>query len=172
MLPNELVTDAFDRVKGIVHKTVDGLSVKELTFRPSESANSIAWLVWHLTRIQDDHMAALASAKQVWVEGWYQKFALPFKESETGYGHSSNDVAAVKSSSKLLIDYYDAVHESTIKYINGLKAEDYQKIVDKRWDPPVTLAARLISVISDDLQHAGQAAYIRGLIQSNTFSLD
>lgn len=165
MLSNELVVDAFERVKGIVHKTVKGLSGDDLTFRPGEAANSIAWLIWHLTRIQDDHIAELASTEQVWSKSWHLKFALPFKESETGYGHNSNDVAEVQTNSQLLLEYYDAVHESTIKYIHSLKTEDYQKIVDKRWDPPVTLAARLISVISDDLQHAGQAAYIRGLLR-------
>jgi hypothetical protein len=38
-------------------------------------------------------------------------------------------------------------------------------VVDASWDPPVTLGVRLVSVISDDLQHAGQAAYLRGMIE-------
>ena len=165
MLSNELVTDAFERIKGIVHRTVEGVSEEDLAFRPSNKANSIAWLVWHLTRIQDDHIAGLINSEQVWAKGWYEKFDLPFDISETGYGQSSEDVSRVRCDSKLLLDYYDAVHEVTIKYIMGLSENEYEKIVDKRWDPPVTLAVRLISIISDDLQHAGQAAYILGLIK-------
>jgi hypothetical protein len=39
-------------------------------------------------------------------------------------------------------------------------------VVDEAYDPPVTLGVRLVSVLSDDLQHVGQAAYARGLIRN------
>jgi len=165
LLANEIISDAFKRIKGIIHNTVEGLSDGDLVFRPDESANSIAWLVWHLTRIQDDHISNLASDKQVWSKGWYQRFELPFDEDDTGYGHSSKQVASVRASSKLLLDYHDAVYATTINYVDKLNQKEYTKIVDKRWDPPVTLAVRLVSVISDDFQHAGQATYIRGLLK-------
>jgi hypothetical protein len=35
-------------------------------------------------------------------------------------------------------------------------------VVDEKWDPPVTLGVRLVSMASDALQHAGQAAFIKG----------
>ena len=47
--------------------------------------------------------------------------------------------------------------------MRGLTDRDLDRVVDERWDPPVTLGVRLVSVISDDLQHAGQAALIRGI---------
>jgi hypothetical protein len=75
-------------------------------------------------------------------------------------------VAAVQvDSADLLTGYYDAVHERTVAYLTTLSDADLDRIVDERWDPPVTLGVRLVSVISDDLQHAGQAAYARGLIE-------
>jgi len=165
MLTNDLIIDAFERIKEEVHNVAEGLSVDELTFRPAASANSIAWIIWHLTRIQDDHIAGLAQTEQVWKKGWSEVFALPFKEYATGYGQSTEEVAAVKASAKLLLGYHDAVQTVTVKYISGLTNDDYKKIIDKHWDPPVTEAVRLISIISDDLQHAGQAAYIRGLLK-------
>jgi uncharacterized protein DUF664 len=150
-----------------VHDTVEGLSTEDLAFRPDESANSIAWLVWHLTRIQDDHLAGAMNAEQVWTrDGWAGKFNLPFDDSDTGYGHSPDEVASVRASAKLLLDYHDAVHEQTVDYIHKLAPEDYDAIVDKHWTPPVTLSVRLVSVISDTLQHAGQSAYLRGLLQT------
>ncbi|HUD06461.1 MAG TPA: DUF664 domain-containing protein [Candidatus Saccharimonadales bacterium] len=163
MIANELIQDAFYRIKEIVHQTVEGTSIDELSFRPAKSANSIAWLVWHLTRIQDDHVSAMADGNQIWLKQWHEQFSLPFNAEDTGYGHSPEDVGRVTVEAKLLLGYYDAVHDKTIKFTQRLNEKDYKKVVDKRWDPPVTLAARLISVISDDLQHAGQAAYIRGL---------
>jgi hypothetical protein len=167
MLSNELIIDAFKRIKDVVHRTVEGLNIDDLTYQPNETANSISWLVWHLTRIQDDHIAALMSQGQVWTNGWYEKFTLPFDVSETGYGHTAEDVTVVRASSALLTGYLDEVYEQTVKYVKGLTSSDYKKIVDERWDPPVSLTVRLISVISDDLQHAGQAAYVRGIIKKS-----
>lgn len=72
-------------------------------------------------------------------------------------------MAEVKvESTQLLLDYHDAVAERTLRLVAELEADDLDRVVDEGWDPPVTLGARLVSVISDDLQHAGQAAYLRG----------
>ena len=164
MVSNTLLADAFGRIQEVIHQVVPGLSREDLAFRPNESANSIGWLVWHLTRVQDDHIAGVAQTKQVWHTGWSKQFALPLEDDDTGYGHSSKDVASVQVSAELLLGYYDAVHTATINYLQSLKDEDYDKVIDTRWNPPVTLAVRLISIITDDLQHAGQAAYVRGLL--------
>jgi uncharacterized damage-inducible protein DinB len=166
MTSAELLAEAFGRVRDIVHAAVAGLSAEQMAYRIDGSANSIAWLVWHLTRIQDDHIADVARTEQVWVSGgWAERFGLPFPPLADGYGHSSADVAAVRvESPDLLTSYYDAVHEQTIHFVAGLTDADLPRIVDERWDPPVTLAVRLVSVISDDLQHAGQAAFIRGIL--------
>jgi hypothetical protein len=163
----ELLMDGFDRINEVVHEVVEGLTPEQLVFRVDAEANSIAWLVWHLTRVEDDHVAEVANAEQVWTsKGWIERFGLPFGASEHGYGHSSQDVAAVRvSSGDLLIGYYDDVHDETVKYVAGLTDPDFDRIVDRRWDPPVTLGVRLISVIADGLQHAGQAAFIRGVVE-------
>jgi hypothetical protein len=167
MTSAQLLIDAFGRIRDVVHRVVDGLTPDQLMHRVDVAANSIAWLVWHLTRIQDDHVAAVAGRPQVWtMQGWVDRFGLPFGTSTTGYGHSSDEVALVRvESGQLLTDYYDAVHEETNDYLSTLTDADLVRIVDRRWDPPVTLAVRLVSVIADDLQHAGQAAFIRGLIE-------
>ncbi|MWA04654.1 DUF664 domain-containing protein [Actinomadura sp. LD22] len=167
MTSAELLTDAFDRIQEVVRDAVDGLTPDQLSLRPDAEANPIAWLVWHLTRVQDDHIADAAGSEQVWTSaGWADRFALPLAPSETGYGHDPDQVAAVRvGSADLLTGYHDAVHDRTVEYVGTLTGKDFERIVDTAWDPPVTLAVRLISVISDDLQHAGQAAYVRGLIE-------
>ena len=167
MTSAELLVDAFGRVREVVHGAVSGLSSEQLSARLDDDANSIAWLVWHLTRIQDDHIAHVADAEQVWTsQGWMERFGLPFDARATGYGHSSDDVAAVRvGSGDLLTGYYDAVHEHTIRYVQGVTDADLVRVVDERWDPPVTLGVRLVSVIEDNLQHGGQAAYVRGILE-------
>jgi uncharacterized damage-inducible protein DinB len=166
MTSADLLVDAFGRIRESVHAAVAGLTPEQLAFRVDSDANSIAWLVWHLTRIQDDHLAGVAETEQVWISGgWAERFGLPFDRLAHGYGHSSADVAAVRvESAELLTDYYDAVHERTIRFVAGLTDADLPSIVDDHWDPPVTLAVRLVSVICDDFEHAGQAAFIRGVV--------
>ncbi len=161
----DLLVDAFGRIRETVHEAVDGLSREELAFRVDPDANSIAWLVWHLTRIQDDHIAGVAGTEQIWTaKGWADKFGLPFDRMAHGWGQTSAEVAAVQADAELLTGYHDAVFEHTTRYVAGLTHADLPRIVDTRWDPPVTLAVRLVSVISDDLQHAGQAAFLRGIL--------
>jgi uncharacterized damage-inducible protein DinB len=162
----ELLTDAFDRVRETVHAVVSGLSPDDLNARLSDDTNSIAWLVWHLTRVQDDHVADVAGTEQVW-PGWAGRFGLTLPLGDIGYGHDPEDVAAVRvDDAGLLTGYYDAVHEQTLRYVAGLKDADLDRVVDERWDPPVTLGVRLTSVINDDTQHVGQAAFLRGVLTS------
>jgi uncharacterized damage-inducible protein DinB len=163
----ELLLDAFGRVRETFHEAVAGLSADELAVRLDEDANSIGWLAWHLTRVQDDHVADAAGIEQVWTaQDWHRRFALSFPVDAIGYGHSSKDVAALRvDSAALLTDYHDAVHAQTIAYVAGLTDADLDRVVDDNWDPAVTLGVRLISVVSDDLQHIGQAAFVRGVLR-------
>jgi hypothetical protein len=166
MTSTDLLLDAFGRVREVVHDVVDGLTREDLTFRVDADANTIAWLAWHLTRIQDDHVSEVAGTEQAWTDaGWSGRFGLPFADAETGYGHGSGEVAAVAVDGELLTGYHDDVHARTVRYVKGLSEQDLARVVDERWDPPVTLAVRLVSVISDDLQHIGQAAFIRGVLE-------
>src|SRR3569833_2779133 len=162
----DLLTDAFERVRESVHGVVDGLTAEQLAARVDGEANSIAWLVWHLTRVQDDHVAGVAGTGQVWsARGWAERFGLPLPPSATGCGHDFDVVAAVRvDSPKLLTGYYDDVHERTLAYVRGLTDADLDRVVDRAGTPPVTLGARLVSVINDDPQHVGQAAFVRGII--------
>ncbi|MEU7059551.1 DUF664 domain-containing protein [Streptomyces sp. NPDC046197] len=168
MHAKDILIDGFGRIQEEVHAAVEGLPAKQLSTRPAADANSIAWLVWHLTRVQDDHVADAFDLDQVWLaQGWGKRFGLDLSPRDTGYGHSSTEVAKVRvDSADLLTGYYDAVHEQTLQVLRSLPAKDLERIVDERWDPPVTLGVRLVSVLSDALQHVGQAAYVRGLVQS------
>ncbi len=167
MTPAQLLTDAFERILQTATDAVDGLSDEQLAARPTPDANSIAWLVWHLARVQDDHVADVAGTEQVWTaQDFVTRFDLPFDTAAMGYGMNSEEVGHVRASAELLAEYAQAVHDATVAYVATLTADGLDRVVDTRWDPPVTLGVRLVSVVSDDLQHAGQAAYVRGLVTS------
>jgi hypothetical protein len=163
---SELLTDALGRVRAQVPGVVEGLDDDQLAWRPDPEANSIAWLVWHLSRIEDDHVADVAGTTQAWAEdGWADRFGLPLPVADHGFGHSPEQVATVRASAGLLAGYYDAVSRRTAAYLAGVRPDDLDEVVDERWDPPVTLGVRLISVVNEVNQHVGQASYLRGLLE-------
>jgi Protein of unknown function (DUF664) len=164
MAIDDILIDGFDRVRQVVHSALRRATEDQLAYRPDPEANSVAWLVWHLTRVQDDHVADAFGHEQVWTSGgWVERFQLPFTAGETGYGQSAEEVGSVRVPADLLAGYHDAVHARTVACLRGIGESELQRIVDRAYDPPVTLAVRLVSVISDDLQHAGQASYVLGL---------
>ncbi|WP_330352482.1 mycothiol transferase [Streptomyces chartreusis] len=166
MHAKDILIDGYNRIREEVHAAVMGLAPDQLGARPAPGANSVAWLIWHLTRIQDDHIAGAFELDQVWLaQDWQKTFGLDLPRRDTGYGHTPAKVAKVQvDSGDLLTGYYDAVHARTLDRLRDIAAKDLERVVDERWNPPVTLGVRLVSVLSDDLQHVGQAAYVRGLV--------
>jgi hypothetical protein len=160
----DLLVDSFTRVHELVEEATDGLTEEDATFRPDAEANSAAWLIWHLSRVQDDHVAELAQVEQVW-PAWRDQFGLPFAGDATGYGQSPAEVAELRVGSELLAGYHRDVHALCLRYVQEVSAEELQRVVDERWDPPVTASARLVSVLGDALQHLGQVGYVLGLAE-------
>ncbi|HVB07144.1 MAG TPA: DinB family protein [Acidimicrobiales bacterium] len=166
MTSAELLTEAFGRVGSLCRRALDGCDEALLAGRPDAAANSIAWLVWHLTRIQDDHVAKAAGSEQRWTSGgWCERFDLPFAPAATGYGHGPDEVALLGAvPGELLLGYHETVLVATLAFVGGLADGDLDRVVDTSYEPPVTLGVRLVSVLSDNLQHAGQAAYAKGIL--------
>ena len=163
-----VLLDIYGRVPHLSEEAVEGLDAGQLAERPAPGANTIAWLIWHLARVQDQQFADLLGTEQLYETGdWAGRFGLTPDGADNGYGHTSEQVGAVRPDGPAaLLDYLAAVHEQTSSYLSGLTAEELDRVIDEAWDPPVTLGVRLVSVADDCLQHAGQAAYIRGLLTS------
>ncbi|MBM0228043.1 MULTISPECIES: DinB family protein [Micromonospora] len=163
----DLLAEAYGRLPDLVGAAVDGLGPEQLRQPPAPGANTVGWLIWHLTRIQDSGVADLLGEEQVWVSGdWAGRFGLTADPNDTGFGYTTEQVLACRpESGQALLDYHRAVAERTGAYLRGLRPGDLDRVVDENWDPPVTAGVRLISLLEDNLQHAGQAAYVRGLIE-------
>jgi uncharacterized damage-inducible protein DinB len=161
-----LLLEVYGRVPPLVTEAVEGLGPDQLTWAPVEGANTIGWLTWHLARVEDIHVAELLDAEQLWSTGtWAADFGLEPDPENSGYGHDAADVARVRpGSADAITGYLAAVHARTQSFLEGLDASALDQIVDRRWDPPVTMGVRLVSIADDCLQHAGQAAYVRGLL--------
>src|SRR5690625_23756 len=158
-----LLRDAVTRLIEHAEALTDDLSEPVATYRPTAEANSIAWLLWHAARAQDIQIADLAGAPQAW-DRWVGRFGLDLDANDTGYGHTPEQVAKVRAPAELLVGYYRDVHERTLEYLGRVDAAELNRVVDTGWDPPVTAAVRLVSIIDDCAQHLGQAAYLRGIV--------
>ncbi|HEY6474532.1 MAG TPA: DUF664 domain-containing protein [Acidimicrobiales bacterium] len=162
-----LLLEYYGRIPPLAEGAVDGLSAEQLATAPAPWTNTIGWLVWHLTRVEDHHTAELMKTDQVWTTGdWAQRCGLEADPNDTGYGHKPDQVMSVRPEGPgVLLDYLDVVHARTCIMLETLTPEDLDRVVDRRWDPPVTMGVRLVSIADDCLQHVGQAAYLRGLLR-------
>lgn len=162
----DLLIELYQRIPEHVHEAVDGLGPADLVTEPEPGSNTIGWLIWHLTRVQDSHISEITAEHQVWVSGdWAARCGLTPDPHDTGYGHTRTQMAAVRpDSADLLVSYYQTVAARTDALLQRLTPTELDQVIDDRWDPPVTLGVRLISVADDDIQHAGQATYLRGLL--------
>jgi len=167
MNANQLLIDAYGRIKQIVHTSASGLNQEQLTYRPEPGANSIAWLIWHLTRIQDGHLASTTGLEEAWItDGWAARFGMPPDKSVNGQGDGPEEVGAIRPNGPVdLLGYFDAVYGRTIAYLEKAAEADLDRIVDRSYNPPVEAGVRLVSVLSDNIQHAGQARYLRGIVE-------
>jgi len=161
-----LLLELYGRIPPLARDAVEGVDPARLTESPGPGANSIAWLVWHLARVQDAHVAEILGTDQLWVDGpWAGRCGLQPDPSNTGYGHSPQETATIRPDGpEVLLEYLDSVDALTRFMLGDLTPEDLDRVVDRGWDPPVTLGVRLVSIADDSLQHAGQAAYVRGLL--------
>jgi hypothetical protein len=165
--PVELLLDGFGRLPEHVSGAVDALTPEQLTRRLDRSANSICWLVWHLARVEDASFADAFGTEPVWTEAdWHDRFGLPLARDDMGFGHDDEQVAAVRvESPDLLVGYYADVHARTTELLQFVTSEELDRVVDRSYDPPVTLAVRLMSVLEDAQQHVGQALFARGIVE-------
>ncbi len=165
MHSKELLKDGYTRIRDLVHTSVDGLDQRGLAYRPEPGANSIAWLAWHLTRIQDDHVSEVAGREQAWVtDGWAAKFGMEPDPHNDGRGHGPEEVAAIKADGELLLAHHNAIFDRTFSYLETVGPDELDRIIDRSYDPPISVGVRLVSVISDNIQHGGQARFLRGIV--------
>ena len=161
----QLLIEVFERVSQMLEKALDGLTQDDLNCLPNPDCNSIGWLVWHLTRVQDSAISNLMDKEQCWIVGkWYSKFGRNPDPTDRGVGHTSVDVSNFKSpDSKTLLDYYNAVFKQTKEYIGKLSTAELGREMDNPRNPLVGL--RIAGIINDNIQHIGQIAYLRGMLK-------
>lgn len=164
----ELLIEGYNRIPYFLKHVLEGLPQAKLDWRPHTEANSMGWLVWHLNRQHDAQIANLMGEEQLWISlGFHSRFSRPADPQDIGFGQTTEQVAAFKSPEvSVLMDYTDAVVKRSIAYFKQLTEEDLDRELEEpQYTPLPTVGVRLISILEDCQLHAGQAAYLRGLIE-------
>ena len=164
----EILTAEFERITRTLEMTLEGLTVEDLNWQPKPDSNSIGWLVWHLTRWQDTQAASFLGSEQIWMkDSWYEKFGRPADAMDSGMGHKPEDLAKFTSpDAATSLDYNRAVLEQLKELFATFSPDDLDKVVEGTpFKPPPTVGMSIVGLLSDGMQHAGQAGYVRGLRQ-------
>ena len=162
-----LVMDALGRVRDMVREALKDLTPEESLSPPKPH---IAWLVWHLSRVQDANFSGLLDRPQLWIAaGWHARFNMPPDSRDYGTGHRQTQQQAdafTVTDKMLLLDYLDAVFAQTKSYLSTVTNADLNRVLNEpQYTPLPTLSIRLASVINCNTRHAGQIEYLRGLVK-------
>src|SRR3954470_24355858 len=118
---SDLLLDGFGRIRELVPSVLEGLSEEQLERPVAPTANTIAWLVWHISRLEDDHIADARGVEQLWTrDGWRDRFGLPFSAGTLGYGQTIEEAQRVKAPAALLASYHSAVSDFVEEYVAEL----------------------------------------------------
>lgn len=164
----DLLKDGYSRIYEYMKHTLKGLDQNDLNWQPRNDSNSIGWLAWHITRQQDAQISSLIGEDQIWIKDrWFMRFNRPDDRNDVGFGHTKKQVQDFRSPDiSILLDYQKAVSKRSMDYFMTLSKTDLEKELDEPWfHPTPTIGVRIISILEDSLLHAGQMAYIRGLIK-------
>lgn len=168
MEARHIVLDGLERIHAILRRALTALSLEEAMRQPRPDSNSIAWLVWHLTRVQDNGISGLFGQPQAWISaGWHAQFGMEADPDNEGQGHTPEQVAAFRTPSlQTLLAYHESVSARSKAFVEALTPAEFDRELDEpQYQPRPTVGVRLVSILSDNLQHAGQVAYLRGFWQ-------
>ena len=165
-----LLTASLERSRERFDRALNGVTVEQANTQPAPRTaprvDSLSWLVWHTAREIDLQVSTLTGTEALWTAGGFkERFALPLPDDTEDWHHTPEQAALVRVDDlTVLTDYLDAAYALIRGYLAGLTTTSLDDVVDRAWDPPVTRASRLASIIDDAAQHSGQAVYSHRLL--------
>ena len=162
----ELFLDSLAKADGDLRRAVDGLTRDELMAQPAgPRSNPIGWLLWHLTRAQDNLGSRAAGKATVWAsQKWYEKLGM--EETPASFTPDTVNTFDPKSLDTIM-GFYDAVYASTQEWAKALKEADFDREspAANPSQPSRTVRELLAIIVNDNVQHIGQVAFLRGMVR-------
>jgi DinB family protein len=110
----------------IAERTFAGLGDEQMRVRLRDDLNSLAWIMWHIARIEDSTLNTVFSGQdQVFDGAWRSR--LQVMRPDFGIGMTSVEVTELSRQIDLgaLRDYRDAVGRRTREIVSGFNEEDW-----------------------------------------------
>jgi hypothetical protein len=119
------------------HRVLTDPAIRQLTAaqirrRPHPGVNTIAWLLWHMARVEDVGVNRfIADRPQVLEDGWLAKLGIGRRDVGTGMSDSEVDDLSARVDLDALGGYWDAVTQRTPDVVASLRGSDLEVVVPK-----------------------------------------
>ncbi|MFC1994682.1 DinB family protein [Chloroflexota bacterium] len=161
----ELILASLEQSKGYLSKALDGLTQEEAAWSPRAECNSIAFISWHIARVEDFFVnRALQRKDELYEsEGWQEKLGTPPKE--VGYQYTVGQLCAWPVPQlEVLRAYADSVREKTLAFLKHLAPARLSE-VPRPDRSPDSIGVTLGRISTEIALHVGQIAYLRGMLR-------
>ena len=161
----EFALEALERARAVTMIAIDGLTPEHFHWRPNPTANSIAFLLWHISRVEDRFTSDLRNMEEIWLtEEWHKKFAVAI--SENGIGWGPEQIQDFRPAIELVVSYLQRVRNISLETISRLNISQFkEQLTPSR--PDFTVANTLQTIVYHENHHQGAIGYIRGLIEGS-----
>lgn len=164
----DFILHSFNESESALTKAVEGLTQEELIRQPQPGANHIAFILWHMVRVEDWFFHYMFQhVPQLWEsERFYDKMNLPEDPRITGFGYTAEQVSSFPYVQlRDLMAYSKAVRAETIHYLHNLDSTKFDEIVKSRLFGEVSIGHLISHLLVELAQHIGQIAYIREIVK-------
>ena len=159
----EMFTYSLKESWTFLSEALEGLSQEEVNWAPAPHCNSIAFILWHVTRVEDVliHPISQRIAGVYWTQGWQERLGIP--ATEIGYQYTEEQLQAWSAPKfEDLQEYAQAVHERTLAFVETLTPEKLLEVPRPDY-PNQTIGVILAHLATEIAQHVGQISYLRGV---------
>lgn len=110
---------------------LDGLDKSQFRVIPDGEEHSLAWILWHLSRIEDVTMNLLVAGRDQVFEsgGWMEKIKSPIKHTANGTGKDVTQALSDAVDIAALHAYRHAVGRTTREIVQALTKADFTRDV-------------------------------------------
>jgi hypothetical protein len=111
----------------MAERTFGGLTDDQMRVRPREDLNSLAWLMWHISRAEDIMANVVINDRsQVLDEGWLPRLKIPNRDFGIGMTKPQVSELTAKVDIAALRDYRDAVGRRTQEIVRAYGDKDWE----------------------------------------------
>ena len=157
----EVILRSLEQSQGYLTQALDGLTQEEFAWSPTAECNNIAFILWHIARVEDFFVNRVIQREKELheAEGWQEKLGTPVK----AYGLTVEELQAwpVPKMEDLKV-YANAVREKTLAFLGSIPPEKLDE-VPRPDRSPDSIGVTLGHMCTEVALHVGQICYLRGV---------